>query len=141
MSIITGEQVRTGDGGSEVGTGSPPQIRAPLGPTLTLTLTFAAGGFLVAMAVVLSVLHPPPGLLSTIYIRQNQSGKTALYVGAFVALLPLALLTVPRLADRVSSGANASALGPLAAALAASLAVVIVLVRVLPFSTAASTAS
>lgn len=86
------------------------------------------------MAVVLSVLHPPPGLLSTIYIRQNQSGKTALYVGAFVALLPLALVVVPRLADRISAGPNAAALGPLAAGLAASLAAVVILVRVLPFS-------
>lgn len=86
------------------------------------------------MAVVLSVLHPPPGLLSTIYIRQNQSGKTALYVGAFVALLPLSVVIVPRLADRIAAGANAAAVGSLAAASAASLAVVIVLVRVLPFS-------
>lgn len=134
VSIITGEQVRTGAGGSEVGTGRRPLIRAPLGPTLTLTLTLAGAGFLVAMAVVLSVLHPPPGLLSTIYIRQNQSGKTGLYVGAFLALLPLAVVTVPRLADRISSGPNAGALGPLTAALAASLALVIVLVRAVPFS-------
>jgi hypothetical protein len=134
VSIIAGEQVRTGAGGSEVGTGSRPLIHAPLGPTLTLTLTLAAACFLVAMAAVLSVLHPPAGVLSTIYIRQNQSAKTGLYVGAFVALLPLAVVAVPRLADRISSGANASALGPLVAALAASLALVIVLVRVLPFS-------
>ncbi len=134
VSTITGEQVRTGDGGNEVATGSPPLIRAPFGPTLTLTLTFAAACFLIAMAVVLSVLHPPPGRLSTIYIRQNQSGKTGLYVGAFVALLPLALVFAPRLADRIAAGPNGQALGSLAALLAASLAAVIVLVRVLPFS-------
>jgi hypothetical protein len=134
VSIIAGEQVRTGDGGREVLPGSPPLSRAPLGPTLTLTLTFAAACFLVAMSIVLSVLHPPPGVLSAIYIRQNQSGKTALYVGAFVALLPLALVAGPRLADRIFSGPNAVSLSSLAAALAASLAIVLVLVRLLPFS-------
>jgi hypothetical protein len=134
VSIITGEQVATGDRGSALATASSDVGTAALGPTLTLTLTFAVAAFLVAMAVILSLAHPPPGHLSAVYIRQNQSGKTALYVGAFVLLLPLAILGVPRLADRIAAGPNGRGLAALAAGLAGSLALVIVLVRVLPFS-------
>jgi hypothetical protein len=134
VSIITGERVATGDRGSPLPLSESPVGSAAFGPTLILTITFVAAAFLVAMAVILSVLHPPPGHLSTVYIRQNQSGKTALYVGTFVLLLPLAILVVPRLADRIASGPNAGVLGSLAAVLAGSLALVVVLVKVLPFS-------
>jgi hypothetical protein len=134
VSIITGEQVATGDRGSAPAPSRSGLSSAAFGATLTLTVTFTAAAFLIAMAVILTLSHPPPGHLSTEFIRQNQSGKTVLYVGAFVVLLPLAILIVPRLTDRIASGQNAAALNALAAGLAGSLALVIVLVRVLPFS-------
>jgi hypothetical protein len=134
VSIITGEQVATGDRGSGLTPPTSGDSSADFGPTLTLTITFAGAAFLVAMAVILSLTHAPPGHLSQLFIRQSQSGKTALYVGAFALLLPLAVVGVPRLTDRMASGENAAALGALAAGLAGSLALVIVAVRVLPFS-------
>jgi hypothetical protein len=104
--------------------------RAPFGATLVLTVTCAFACLLIVMSVVW-VAHPPharPGYLAALG-DQNQPAKTALYVLAYAVLLPLAALTIPRLADSVAAGANAPALPVLAALLAGALAVSLLLVK------------
>jgi hypothetical protein len=103
---------------------------APYGVTLALTVTLAAGCFLVLMSAVLLVVHPPgTGLLATTVIVQNQNAKTFLFLAAFVAILPLALVIVPRLADAVTASPNVRALPGLAALLVATFAATIIFVR------------
>ncbi len=104
--------------------------RAPFGPTLALTVTAAAGCFLLAMAVVLLVTRPTEyaGLLAGLG-EQNQNAKTGLYLATFTVILPLALIAVPRLADAVATGPNAPALPILAAGLAGTLALAILAVK------------
>jgi hypothetical protein len=104
---------------------------AGYGPTLAITVMLAAAAFLIVMSLVLLLSHKPTGLgaFAGLVNQQNQSAKTLLYVIAFGVILPLAVLLVPRLADRVAGGPNAAALSALAAALVASLAGVLIVVR------------
>ena len=104
--------------------------QAPFGATLALTVAAAAGGVLVAMAVVLLVTEPThyTGLLAGLG-EQNQTAKTGLYVAAFAVILPLALIALPRLADAVAAGPNAPGLPILAAGLAGTLALAILAVK------------
>lgn len=114
--------------------GAPGQT-AGHGSTLALTLTLAFACFLAAMAALLLVVHPSgSGYLARVVIGQRQSAKTALYLGAFVVILPAALLAGPRLARRIAVVQGSRALGGLSALLAATLAGAVVLVRVLPVS-------
>lgn len=131
VPTITGRQESAGDWGvAERSDSDAPS--ADFAPTLTLTVTLLAAGFLLVMSVALLVVHPSPGYLGTVIIRQNQSAKSALYVGTFVLLLPAAILAGARLADRIAAGPNGHALGTLAAGLAAALAAVLILIRVIP---------
>ncbi len=107
-----------------------PPAAAPFGATLAITVTLAVGCFLLLMAFVW-VVHPPhrlPGYFAA-GGDQNQKTKTALYVIAYAAILPLSLIAVPRLADAIAAGANARALPALAPLLAGSLALAVLLVR------------
>ncbi len=112
------------------GPGAEAAGEAPYGATLALTVTLAAGGFLVAMSIVLLLVHPP--LVTSAFrslIGQNQSAKTALYLFGFAVLLPGVLLTVPRLADRIAWNSGASALSGLAAGLVGTLAAMLIAVK------------
>jgi hypothetical protein len=104
--------------------------RAPLMPTLALTMTLAIACFAVVAAVLMLLTHPVviPGL----HLEQNQKQESALYAVSFFVILPLALIVVPRLADRVVARTNADALSLLAALLVATLAASILVARVLP---------
>jgi hypothetical protein len=105
--------------------------RAPFGPVLALSVALAAGAFLVLMAAVLLIVHPPGRGLLAFAIRQNQNAKTVLYLAAFACVAPLVLVLVPRLADRIARGPQRSTLSPLAATLNGSLAGALVLDRLL----------
>jgi hypothetical protein len=80
------------------------------------------------MSALLLVDHPTqlPAPLG----EQNQDAETALYLIAFVVILPLALFAAPRLADAIAAGPNGAALSPLAGLLVATLAATVLAVRV-----------
>ncbi|MGI9184463.1 MAG: hypothetical protein ACR2GZ_05780 [Solirubrobacteraceae bacterium] len=103
---------------------------ASWGATLALTVALAGSLFLVAMSTVLLVVHLPalsPAFRSL--IGQKQTAKTALYLFTFAVLLPVAVLMVPRLADRIAAQRGASTVTGLAAGLAATLAAMLIVVR------------
>ncbi|MGH2866701.1 MAG: hypothetical protein ACRDNK_03915 [Solirubrobacteraceae bacterium] len=103
---------------------------APWGATLALTVTLASGLLIMAMAAVLLVVHLPPlspGFRAV--IGQRQTAKTALYLFAFAVLLPVVVLTVPRLADRIAARRGASAVSGVAAGLVATLAATLIVIR------------
>ncbi|MFL5822922.1 MAG: hypothetical protein ACJ764_05710 [Solirubrobacteraceae bacterium] len=132
MSIITGEQASTGEGGVRE---QPLERRAPLagyGSTLALSVTLMAGCFLLVMSAALLVIHPGPSHFAITIIRQSQSVKSMLYVGTFVILLPMAMVVVPRLADRIALRQSGAGLGVLAGVLAALLSAALILARIVP---------
>lgn len=104
---------------------------AAYAPTLAITVTLAAAAFLIVMSLVLLLSHKPTGLgaFTGLVNQQNQSAKTLLYLIAFAVILPLAVLLLPRLADRIAGGPNAAALAGLAGWLVASLAAVLIVLR------------
>ena len=114
--------------------------RAGYGSTIALTVTVALAAFLVLMAIVVLVAHPQvaglgpsPGLVN----KQNQTGKSLLYLITFAVLLPATLILVPRLADAIATGPNGAALDFLSAVVVSSLAVALIAVRIshrLPWS-------
>ncbi|HSO98724.1 MAG TPA: hypothetical protein VLP43_07210 [Solirubrobacteraceae bacterium] len=115
------------------GSGHPrtsPEDSAPFAASLAVTVTLAAAVFLAIMSIVLLVAHPPgTGSLATAVIIQNQRAKTALYIVAFAIVLPAALLTVPRLVDRIVARGGRQELPVLAAGLVASFALMLIAVK------------
>jgi hypothetical protein len=102
------------------------------GPTLAIALSLAFAAFLALMAFALLVVHPATaglGSFTGFVNQQNQSAKTALYVAAFVVILPLSLLVGGRVADSIARGPNGDALAVLASVLAASLAALLIVIR------------
>jgi hypothetical protein len=109
-----------GDGDAAVSVAGPavasrPASGTPGGPglvptaALTSALLLAAVGLV--MAAVMLVVHPKlSGLLST---PTRQGAETALFVVAFLVLLPLALVAGPRLAGAIAAGPNGAALAAL----------------------------
>ena len=105
-------------------------LEVAYGPTLALTVTLALAWFLVLMSLVLLIVHPTAsGPLVSAINEQNKTAKAALYVLAFLVILPLALLTGPRLARAIEAGPNAGTLSPVAAVLTASAATALILIR------------
>jgi hypothetical protein len=102
--------------------------RAPLGPTLALTLTVGIAGFALAMAAIMLNSSPTP--LPWPGTFQNQGAETRSYVVGVAVLLPAALVVAPRLADRIARGPNAAGLSVLVAAAAASFAAAIIVLAV-----------
>ncbi|MGI8572768.1 MAG: hypothetical protein ACR2L9_09135, partial [Solirubrobacteraceae bacterium] len=116
------------------GEGSPGAApRAGLVPTLVLAVTLSAAAFLLAASLLLLVVHPniTPEIraFATLVNQQNQNAKTGLYVVGFVIIPLLALVVVPRIADRLAVGPNGAGLPVLAGSLAGTLAVAIILTR------------
>ncbi len=106
--------------------------RAPYGPTLAITVALTVAAFLGLMAIVISASHPDTAGLGAFAGRvnqQNQSAKSFLYVAAYLVILPVALVTVPRLADAVAATPNRAGLAALAGGLVASLAALLIAVR------------
>jgi hypothetical protein len=95
----------------------------PLGPTLALTVAFAAAGFAVLAAVVLIV--DPPTRLPPPFPAQNQDAETLIYVLTYAAILPLSLFG----ARRVGRAIAADALAAVAALLLAALAVAVLALK------------
>jgi hypothetical protein len=113
--------------------GAPARVgRAGYAATLTITVTVAVACVLLAGSALLLVAHPDlTGLraFAKVVNQQNQNAKTLLYVAAFALILPLALIAVPRLVDRVAGGPNAGALPALAGGVAATFAATLIAVR------------
>lgn len=104
--------------------------RPGLVPALALTITAACAAMLLLIPAAV-LIHPSthlPGALANLG-DQNQGVKTTLYVVAFLVVVPAAVLLVPRLADGVRQGPNASGLGLLSAVLAAALALAVMVAR------------
>src|SRR6185312_14926132 len=107
-----------------------PRTTAGFGATLVLTITFAFASFLLLMAAIW-VVHPPhklPGFFAA-GGDQNQGTKTFLYVFAYAAILPLAVIAVPRLADAIAAGPSGEGLPALASLLSGSLALALLFVK------------
>jgi hypothetical protein len=112
---------------------SAPPATAGYGQTLTIAVTLALAAFLIVMALAVLVSHPQTaglGAFVGLVNQQNQSAKSAVYLVAFVVLLPLSLWAALRVGDRVVAGAGASALTALCAVLTGSLAGMLIVVRV-----------
>lgn len=107
------------------------RARAGYLPTLVLTFTLASGLFLVLMAALLLVVHPPPALIAFSHspLQQRQSAKTWLYAVTFAGILPVSVGLVPRLADRITDQLGDRVLMLLSAGLFALLAVILIIVR------------
>ena len=113
-----------------MGKSTPPGTTAGFGATLVLTVTFAFASFLLLMAAIW-VVHPPhklPGFFAA-GGDQNQGTKTFLYVFAYAAILPLAVIAVPRLADAIAAGPSGEGLPALASLLSGSLALALLFVK------------
>ncbi len=108
--------------------------RAPLGPTLALTVTLGIACFAVVVAVVVLLVAPKP--VGGLPLAQRQDAETALYFAGFALILPVALIAVPRLADAIAAGPNAGALSLLVAFLAATMTASLIVARVLPGASA-----
>lgn len=104
---------------------------APLGPTVALTITLAVAGFVLIMAAVELLVHPP-SLPPPFDLGQNQNVETALYIAAFGFVLPADLIAIPRLADALAARAGEATLSVLTAVLAGALAASIMVARALP---------
>jgi hypothetical protein len=102
--------------------------RAPLGPTLALTVTLAVAGFVLILAVSELLVHPRP-LPPPLNLGQRQTLETALYLVAFGLVGPAALIGGPRLADSLAQRVGPDALSLLAAVLLASFSVAIIAAR------------
>ncbi len=101
--------------------------QASFGTTVALTVAFVAGAFFVATPVALLVIPatelPPP------FAAQHQDSETLLFLLAFAVLLPLSLVAVPRVLDRIAAGPNSAALPALAGILIGSLAGALLFVK------------
>jgi hypothetical protein len=106
---------------------------AAYGPTVAIAVTLAVAVFLALMSVVVLLTHPQVGGLGAfagLVNQQNQTAKSLLYVVAFVLILPVAVIAVPRLTNVIAAGPNAAALAALSGALTAGLAAVLIVIRV-----------
>lgn len=112
---------------------SPPGADSRLAfvATLVMTVTAACGAMLllIAAAVVIRPSTHLPGALAGLG-DQNQGVKTTLYVVAFLVVVPVSIVLVPRGADRLRGGPNGPAMGLLSALLAGTLTLAVALARV-----------
>lgn len=115
--------------GASTEASSSPTSRAPFGATLALTISAALGPFLVIAPLALSLIPSTP--LPPPIADQHQDAETLLFVLAFAALLPAALIAIPRIADRIAAGPNGGALPALAATLTGALMAALLLAKLL----------
>lgn len=111
-----------------------PSASAGYGTTLTVTATVAVAAFLILMSIVLLLVQPNVhglGSFSGFINQQNQGAKTALYLCAFLVVLPLSLVLGPRLSDAIAAGPNRAALPALATVATGTLAGVLIVLRLL----------
>ena len=81
---------------------SAPPATAGYGQALAIAVTLALAAFLVVMALAVLGSHPQTaglGAFVGLVNQQNQSAKSAVYLVAFVVLLPLSLWAALRLGD------------------------------------------
>ena len=98
---ITDANTRRGLVARLIGFGSSPAEagpRAPLGPTVALTISLAVACFVVALGVV--ELTSTPHRLPPPYGSENQPAESALYAIGFAVILPLVVIAAPRIAGQ-----------------------------------------
>ena len=100
---------------------------APFGPTLALVLTISVGAFFLVAPLAGWVL--PTTDVPAPFQDHHQDAETALFALAFVVLLPLAAVFVPRLADRLAAATGETSFSTLAALAAAGLVVAAATIR------------
>lgn len=84
-----------------------------------MVFALAAQAALIALATLLVKREPVP--IAGFDIAQRQGAETALYLGAFAVVMPLAAVLTPRLTARVAAGPNARGLPVLVALLSVAL--------------------
>ena len=119
--------------GSPSTSGPPPDAASIPGPagfgsTLVLTVVLALAAIGLVVCAVMLVVDPTP--IVTLGVGQRQDAETGLYLLAFCAILPAALLFGPRAADRIARGPNARGLGALSAVGVGGLIVAVLAARV-----------
>ena len=130
MAISAADNRRERASFNQPSSSSSTGLRAPLGPTVALTMALAVACFGIVLAVVMLLSSPTE--LPAFHAEENQQAESTLYVIGFVVILPLALVAVPRFADAIARGANGSALSVLTGLLVAALAAALIVARVLP---------
>jgi hypothetical protein len=131
MAISAADNRRERGASSTQASSSPPTgARAPLGPTLALTMALAVGVFVVVVGLILIPTSPTP--LAPPLAPQEQTEESALFGLAFFLILPAALIIVPRLADAIAATPNGRAFSALTGALVGALAISILVLRALP---------
>lgn len=124
-------------GAAEAGASGTAPAPAALGPTLALTAALGAAAFGIVAALVVLLVAPQP-IVGLPGAAQRQDAETALYVLAFVVLLPAALYLVPPRADAIAARVGEDGLSLLAASLVGGLCVAVLVARVLPGDGAAT---
>ena len=99
--------------------GSPSPPRAPLGAVWALTVSAALGLFLAFAPIPFALISPTD--LPEPVADQTQAAETLLFVLAFTVILPLVLIAVPRVADRVAARHGPAAVRGLALVLSCAL--------------------
>lgn len=94
---------------------------------LAVAVVLALAGIALLMSVVMLVVEPKP--IPGIDAAQRDNAETALYLAAFVIILPLSLIVAPRLAALIAAGPNGPGLSALAGLLLSTLAAAVVAVR------------
>lgn len=110
--------------GDEIPGPTPPAF----GPTLALTVALALGAAGMVMGAVMLLVEPQPVPLGFEH-TQRQEAETAVYAATFLLVLPVALLTGPRLARGVRAAQGERGLRVLSALLVAGLALVVLVTR------------
>jgi hypothetical protein len=96
-----------------------PARHAPFGTTVALAVACVIGTFFIATPVALLLI--PATVLPPPFAAQHQHSETLLFLLAFVVLLPLSLVALPRVADRIAAGPNAPALAAVVGTLVTTL--------------------
>ena len=101
---------------------------APFGPTLALTIAACVAAFGVLGPLIHLAL--PATELPAPFPAQHQDAETLAFIAAFAVILPIALLAVPRLVDRITASSSGQGLSGTAAALTGLLLAMIALSRI-----------
>lgn len=101
--------------------------RAPLGPVIALSVVSVLGVLLIFATIARRLL--PVTELPDPFADQHQDAETLVFVVCFAILLPLSVVLIPRIADRIAAGPNRSGISAIAASLSAALAVALLLTK------------
>jgi hypothetical protein len=107
---------------------APGGTQAPFGPTLALVAAVSVGAFLVIAPLARWIL--PATALPAPFPAHHQDAETLVFVLAFVVILPVACIFVPRVADGIAEIWNEATVSLLAAISSAGLVLAAAVIRV-----------